>query len=743
MENQIQENIEQVKFKYFPFFNTKQPFFILIILGIIFYSTSLNNEYALDDDIVIHQNNNVIKGIAGIPAILTSNLYESFYNRMCTNDQLQGGRYRPLTSITFAIEQELIAPYRTGAYMQTYDYNKNGKLDSDKITFTNSCGKTETNYEYNNYVDLNNDGLAQGEECYTCWDLNKNFKNDFNEDLNKDGVYNEIDCQVRGASLRHFNNIWLYLLACLLFYIFLKNYALKNNPDIAFLAALIFLIHPIHSEVVANIKGRDDILSMIFIILTLIFSLKYIQSTKFKYALIAGISLAFAVLSKEVGMLLLIIVPLSSYVFSEIKLGFKKIIPLYASLLFFCISIMALRFSSVTLWTNVFDTEILNNPFLFASGEQQFATKIFILLKYLRLQLLPHPLISNYSFNAITLRNFASWDFWLSLLVHLYLIFITIKLLIKKNVIGYALFIYLLFIFSISNLFFPRNILMLEANTFHASLGFVIVIAWLYVKGLDKLISINLTKVRNISMICILILIFLCGCKTWERNWDWKNDITLFLKDVKNSPNSVLILGNAGARWIDLADTKEITGVNIAGKDSTIYNDYNGTLKITPEELKLSGYKTKREVALHKGIDYLKHAVKLHPKYVNGLLNLGLAHYKLGMDKEAILYWKKAETLYPKNPYLLNYYSVYYDVLCKRANIAFEDENYVKAITDYSYAIQINKTDPKAYIYLSGCYYKVTNFNQANLEITKALSIQPDNKEALKLKEDIKIKSLL
>ena len=49
---------------------------------------------------------------------------------------------------------------------------------------------------------------------------------------------------------------------------------------------------------------------------------------------------------------------------------------------------------------------------------------------------------------------------------------------------------------------------------------------------------------------------FLYGCKTWERNWDWKNDITLFLKDVETVPNSVLVLGNAGARYIDLSDTK-------------------------------------------------------------------------------------------------------------------------------------------------------------------------------------------
>ncbi len=697
MDNQFEELTSPPMFKYFPFLNTKQPFLILIILGIIFYCTTLNNEYALDDGIIIHQNEYVIKGLAGIPSILTCDAYASFYNRMCAKDQLPGGRYRPLSVITFAIEQEFIHPYRTGAYMQVFDFNKNGILDKDKVTYTNSCGRTETNYEYNDFVDKNKDGIAQSEECNSCWDLNKNLKNDFNEDLNKDGVYNEIDCQVYGAKLRHINNCWMYVLACVLLYVLLKNHILKNNPDVAFLAALIFLVHPIHSEVVANIRGRDDLLSMIFSMLTLIFSFKYYKSTKITHALVACITLLLALLSKEYALLLIIIVPLSMYCFKEAQISFKKLSLLYGSLLLVYVGVIIIRFCSVTVFSKEVDTEILNNPFSFASREQQFTTKIFILFKYLCLQVFPHPLISDYSFNAILLRSFVSWDVWLSIIIHIFLIFIAVKYTLKKHILGFATSIYLIYILIISNLFFPTSILMLEANTFHASIGFSIALSWLVVSGLNKLTKFPLNKTRTVSMLCIIIMILLCGFKTWERNWDWKNDITLFLKDVKNSPNSVLILGNAGARWIDLADTKEITGINIPGQDSTMYNDYNGTLKITDEELKMSGYTTKREFALHKGINYLKHAVELHAKYVNGYLNLGLAHFKLGMDKEAIFYWKFAEQLYPNNPYLQNYYQVYYGILCKRITKKLQQKDYKSAALFYHYALLINNKDTKAY----------------------------------------------
>ncbi len=772
MENQIELNQTKPTFKFFPFFNNKQPVFILVFLGIIFYCTSLYNEYALDDGILIHQNEHVLKGVRGIPSIMTKDAYESFYRRMNASDQLAGGRYRPIASISYAIEQEFIKPYRSGLYMQTQDLNKNGKLDDEKVSYVKGNGKVESNYEYNDFIDVNKNGVAEGEECFTCWDLNKNFKNDFNEDLNKDGVFNEVDCQVYGAELRHFNNIWLYVLACIFVYLLLKNYILKEYPDIAFLAALLFLVHPVHSEVVANVRGRDDIFSILFIALTFIFTFKFLQGTKKSHLILSTLFFFLALLSKEYAFALFILIPVGAYVISKISIewkpflllsglfifissilividlkqiqtGIPSIIHLFlGSAAFFGISLallrrkikensfialtfalylvsllyLSLRLHAVTLISGAPDTEVLNNPYVFATGEEELATKIYSLLKYFEIIIFPHPLICDYSFDTIALRNFTSWDFILSLLTHLILFYVSIKLILKRHILGFALLCYLLFIIIVSGIFFPTGIMMLESNLFHASIGFSICVAWLAIKGVERLKSIKMQ--RGVLMFPLLILLVLFGCKTWERNWDWKNDVTLFLKDVKNAPNSVLILGNAGARWIDLADTKEITGINIPGQDSTVFNDYNGTLKITPEDLKLYNVKTNREAALMKGITFLKRAVQLHPKYVNGFLNLGLASYKLNNDKDAIYYWKRAETLYPNNPYLENYYAVYYNILMNRGTKALEDLNYKEAITMFKYGILIEPLESKAWENLGATYFKMRIYDKA-MEYTK------------------------
>src|SRR5690606_28251886 len=105
-----------------------------------------------------------------------------------------------------------------------------------------------------------------------------------------------------------------------------------------------------------------------------------------------------------------------------------------------------------------------------------------------------------------------------------------------------------------------------ERLIFHSNIGFCIAIAWLMLKGVEKLQTIDFGIRRTAFVAIVAIIGFLFGCKTWERNFDWKNDVTLFLKDVKTMPHSVLVLGNAGARWVDLADTKEVTGVILPGQ---------------------------------------------------------------------------------------------------------------------------------------------------------------------------------
>jgi tetratricopeptide (TPR) repeat protein len=860
-------------FRFFPFKNLKAPYIVIILLGLIFNLTSLHNEYALDDGIIIHQNDHVIKGSYGIKDIITKDAYESFYRKMHATDQLAGGRYRPLSVVSFAMEQEIIGVYPTGNYTATEDKNMNGVIDRNIDPYK---------AEYNKWTDANGNNVVEQTECQNCWDLNENGKADLDsEDINDDGIINEVDCQVKDASIRHGVNIITFIIGIMMFYLFLSTCIFSDYKDLAFLSALLFLMHPLHTEVIANVKSRDEIFSLIFISLTFFYSFKYTdfqnylktpgffhntsaelkkiyfvivvlvigfmlylmrmsgmvimvpslaiaaliiyrsyltffqnkKYTKPELLLWASFSFFLSLLSKEYAVTLLALVPVAMYIFYKndfdikpfllalaalalVGLGgilfmkggspdmkskallvravgvvfaaggiyvfmryFKPYVNIFLVLFMFIVSAglmlyikyqgdidtnpkpaygywifpfiylglgifvvgrtnkqnnfhtlmswlyfvtlfyLAMRLVAVKLKPGVPDTEILNNPYLLASQAEQWATKLFVLLKYFMLCWFPHPLSSDYSFNTIEFRNWTSWDTLLSLVLHVGLAILGLWLFIKKHVIGFAILIYFAFLLMIGNILMDIGATMGERLLFHSTIGFVIAFAWLILKAFEKLpdsMSLNAKRVGFLSVLAIMT--FLYGCKTWERNWDWKNDITLFLKDVETVPNSVLVLGNAGARYIDLSDTKNFVA--------------------------------KRTESLETGIKYLKHAVELHPRYVNGYLNLGLGSYKLGRDRDALYYWKHAEQLYPNNPYLKNYYIVMYNDLLNRGYQKAQRGQLDSAIYELRKTIILDKLNPEGFYNLGGAYYQKGKYDKAKYYWEQCLKLNPNHAQA-------------
>jgi hypothetical protein len=83
---------------------------IIALLAIAFYINTYKNQYALDDTSVIVMNEFVHQGFAGIPDILSKDVYYSYYRQLHTSDQVPGGRYRPLSVVTFALEDQLFGP---------------------------------------------------------------------------------------------------------------------------------------------------------------------------------------------------------------------------------------------------------------------------------------------------------------------------------------------------------------------------------------------------------------------------------------------------------------------------------------------------------------------------------------------------------------------------------------------------------------------------------------------------------
>src|SRR5579871_6117340 len=90
----------------------------------------------------------------------------------------------------------------------------------------------------------------------------------------------------------HFFNIVTFAGCVIMFFLFLDKFFDRKKTVIAFIIALVFAVHPIHTEVVANIKSRDELLCFFFAFLSLNIFMNYMKSGKMMQLLI-GVGVFF------------------------------------------------------------------------------------------------------------------------------------------------------------------------------------------------------------------------------------------------------------------------------------------------------------------------------------------------------------------------------------------------------------------------------------------------------------------
>src|ERR1039458_7921829 len=142
--------------------------------------------------------------------------------------------------------------------------------------------------------------------------------------------------------LSHFVNVLLYALTCWLLFLLLCKLFVMQNLIIPFVCTLLFISHPIHTEVVCNIKSRDEMLCFLFGISSILFMIKYYVNGNLSSIIIGSLFYFFSLLSKETGISFLILIPLTLYVFRETNL--KKLIIVFSSLITFTLIYFLIRY---------------------------------------------------------------------------------------------------------------------------------------------------------------------------------------------------------------------------------------------------------------------------------------------------------------------------------------------------------------------------------------------------------------
>lgn len=649
------------------------PYMLISLLSILIYANTFQHQFALDDDIVICKNEHVLKGLGGLSKIFTEDLFDSYYKQMNTKAQLTGGRYRPLSVATFALEQEFLGTLQT----------------PDSILAISDS--TEQRHAYNAFLT---------NHFNTAWDRNKNGKGDIGEDLNEDGLYNDKDTKVRGMALRHINNTLLYALACCVIFLFLSQVVFKNNRWLALMITLLFAAHPLHTEVVANVKSRDEIMSILFIMLSLYTAHRYEIQKHMKFLILSCVSMLCALLSKEYGATLLFLIPISFHLFGE-GIQISKKFKLYAGYAVTGLIYFFMRKSANIIMgeAELQDAEIMNNPYKLATETERLGTQFFIFLKYLWLNICPHPLVSDYGYNSIPYRDISNIGALLGMLLMFGLIGLTIYLFRKKHWMAFPLALYMLNILLVTNFIFNIGATMGERLAFHSSLGFCMFLGY----GLYW-VSKRLHHVW-ISAVLLLPILLLYSMKTYSRNKAWKNDITLAITDVDLQPESVALNGNASSRNIDLSELP---------KNSAHWEEY-----------------------IRKSIKYGQKAVGMHDEFVNGYINLGIAYMKLQKMDSAKIYIDKAFTIYPSHPQRALFASLLGDSFAKKAYAFANKQQWHEGKLELQKAVSSDPNNARYWYDLGGFAYNDKDYSTAKTAWKKAYELNPNDPEIIKVQNVI------
>lgn len=112
------------------------------------------------------------------------------------------------------------------------------------------------------------------------------------------------------AKVSHFFNLLIYAGVVLLLFRFLVSFFGSDRLQLFFFTAVLFAVHPIHTEVVASIKNRDELLALLFSLLGALEGLKFIKRTSFLQLVYSIIFFSLAILSKKSIFPLIFILPI-------------------------------------------------------------------------------------------------------------------------------------------------------------------------------------------------------------------------------------------------------------------------------------------------------------------------------------------------------------------------------------------------------------------------------------------------
>src|SRR5436190_883020 len=528
-------------------------------------------------------------------------------------------------------------------------------------------------------------------------------------------------------AIGHLMNVLFYAATCFLLFLVLVHLFKGYHLAVPFICALLYTVHPVHTEVVSNIKSRDEIMCMFFGVLSALMFLRYNLSNQLKF-LIAGTAAFFlSLLSKETGITFLVAIPLILF-FSQ-GLQLKKLsvnllgLVIMTGLYFFIKAQLNIGISTAG------RIDFFDNIMVTANGfSERYGTAFYILLKYLAIQIFPHPLVSDYSYAQLEVKALTDVTALFSLLIHAAAGIYALLGIRKRKLASFAILFYLVTLAPVANIFFLVASNMAERFLYIPSLGICVLLTLLLVRLFKtNPVTASLQPVANYLsskkslLTAAIVLAALFSLKTFFRSSDWKSDVSLFGNDVKNSPKSARLHYGYGAAMIAAIDSAKLTLPEVDAIVDEGIGEIQSALAIYPQYANayyIIAIVQKDRKQYAASADNMLKAIQYYPaKNPTFYKSLGYIYLKSGNYQNSIAVIDTFLAMKPATA----------DVLNNKGSSLYEMKRYDEALAVFLKADSLNSKDSSIAKNIGRCYAGMQRYDKAEEYFKKTIQLEPNN----------------
>lgn len=546
------------------------------------------------------------------------------------------------------------------------------------------------------------------------------------------------------AASYHLLNVVLHAVVCVLF---LRVCRLFLDKNFSLVAALLFAVHPIHTEAVTGVVGRAELLSSIFLLAAF---LAYTKSTGSDHSIVwAPIALtvilvAAATLCKEQGITVVGIccihevfvaqgftLPMlldtlrqvmqgkDGFPYAVLQTLLKLIVLVISTLLLVIIRVQVIQ-SQLPVFTR------FDNPAAVSPTPARQLTFNYLLPVNAWLLLNPSELCCDWTMGTIPLvespldhRNLATLVFYtfLGLLAYHSLCY---RHSSAKTVIMALSLIVLPFI-PASNLFFPVGFVVAERVLYVPSMGFCVLVAHGF-----KIVS-HKGHMKKISWLVIGVLLITHAVKTFNRNWDWESEYTLFTSALKVNKNNAKLWNNVGHALENQNNYAKalryfLQATRVQPDDIGAHMNVGRTYKNLNKSKEAEDAYLVAKSLMPQVIPGKKYATRVAPNHLNVYINLAnLIRANESRLEEADQLYRQAISMRPdfKQAYI------------SRGELLLKMNKLTEARDAYLRALELDRTNADLWYNLAIVYIEMKEPSEALKNFNHALELNPRHKLAL------------